>query len=343
MRALVTGGGGFLGRTIVEQLLIEGSAVRVIARGRYPEVEALGVEVHSGDLADADAARRAVQDVDVVFHVAAKTGVWGKRADFVRSNVEATSVLLRAMGDAGTPRLVCTSSPSVIFDGHDHVNATAEQLSYPASYMAHYPETKAEAERLVLAANSPTLSTICLRPHLIWGARDPWLLPRVIARHRAGRLRIVGDGTNRVSLSYVDNAAAAHLQAARALATAAPCAGRAFFVNDPEPVLLWPWINRVFREVGLPELTATVPYWLARSLGAVAEGVWTMLGREDDPPMTRFVAAQLATSHTYDVRPAIDAFAYAPVVGPEEGLERMFAAWRSESPGQHPGQAGQKS
>ncbi len=329
MRALVTGGGGFLGRTMVEQLRAEGATVRIVARGRYPEVEALGVEAISGDLADPAVVKRAVEGVDTVFHVAAKTGVWGRRSDFVRSNVDATAALLEAMRAAGTPRLVCTSSPSVIFDGHDHTNATAAQLDYPASYLAHYPETKAAAERLVLGANTPTLSTVCLRPHLIWGARDPWLLPRVIARHRAGRLRIVGDGKNLVSLSYVDNAAAAHLQAARALSPSAPCAGRAYFVNDPEPVALWPWINRVFAEVGLPGLTARIPYWVARGLGGVAEGVWTLLGREDDPPMTRFVAAQLATSHTYDVQPAVDAFGYAPVVGAEDGLERMFADWRT--------------
>lgn len=333
MRALVTGGGGFLGFTVVQQLRARGDDVRIIARGQYPAAAALGVDCVTGDLADPAATLRAVDGVDVVFHVAAKTGVWGPRDEFVRSNVTATQVLLDAMRQAGTPKLVCTSSPSVIFDGHDHKNATAAELPYPASYLAWYPETKAEAERRVLAANSPTLSTVCLRPHLIWGARDPWLVPRVIARHRAGRLRIVGDGQNEVSLSNVENAAAAHLQAAASLAPGSAAAGKAFFVNDPEPVKLWPWINRVFREIGLPELTASVPYWLARSLGAVAEATWTVLGRTDDPPMTRFVAAQLATSHTYDVRPAVEAFGYAPVVGPEEGLQQMFAAWREQGNG----------
>lgn len=328
MRALVTGGGGFLGYTIVQQLVAQGHDVRIIARGSYPLVTALGVEAISGDLADPQATQRAVDGVDVVFHVAAKTGVWGRREDFVRSNVTATETLLGAMQRAGTPKLVCTSSPSVIFDGHDHKNATADDLPYPDRYLAHYPETKAIAERLVLAANCATLSTVCLRPHLIWGARDPWLLPRVIARHKAGRLRIVGDGQNEVSLCNVENAAAAHLQAAAALGPGSPAAGRAFFVNDPESVRLWPWINRVFREVGLPELTARVPYWVARTLGAAAEAVWTVLGRTDDPPMTRFVAAQLATSHTYDVRPAVLAFGYAPPVGAEEGLVRMFEEWR---------------
>lgn len=328
MFALVTGGGGFLGRTVVEQLRASGHKVRVIARGQYPELQALGAEAVEGDLADPVATRRALDGVDTVFHVAAKTGVWGKREDFVRSNITATEVLLDAMRALGTPRLIATSSPSVIFDGADHTNATADDLPYPEAYLAHYPETKAAAERAVLAANSPTLTTVALRPHLVWGARDPWLLPRVIARHRIGRLRIVGDGQNLVSLTNVENAAAAHLQAAEALSPSSPAAGRAFFVNDPEPVRLWPWINHVFAEVGLPELTSKVPYWLARSVGGLAEGVWSLFGREGDPPMTRFVAAQLATSHTYDIAPAVAAFGYTPIVSAEEGLRRMFEGWR---------------
>ena len=110
-----------------------------------------------------------------------------------------------------------TSSPSVVFGGHD-IAGGDESLPYPRRYLAHYPRTKAEAERLVLAANGPDLATVALRPHLVWGPGDNHLIPRLLARARSGRLRIVGDGTNRVDVTYVDNAAAAHLLAADRLA-----------------------------------------------------------------------------------------------------------------------------
>jgi len=332
MRVLVTGGGGFLGGAIVRQLVAAGHGVRTVARGDYPALAALGVEHQRGDLSEAGVASRAVEGVDVVVHVAAKTGVWGKRADFVAANVDATRRLLDAVAAAGVDRLVYTSSPSVIFDGHDHLDADGS-LPYPQRYLAHYPETKALAEREVLGANSATLATVALRPHLIWGPGDPWLLPRVIARHRAGRLRILGDGTNRVSLTFVENAAAAHLQALHALAPGVEWAGRPYFVNDPDPVVLWEWLNALFRRLGLPPCERRVSHGFAHAAGTVAEVVWTLLGLVDDPPMTRFVAAQLATSHTYTLAPARAAFGYTPVVDAAEGFERTVRAFGGDPGG----------
>lgn len=332
MRALVTGGGGFLGRAIVEHLLREGHDVAILARGSYPEVEALGATTLRGDICDPATVTRAVEGRDVVFHVAAKAGVWGDRADFERTNVDGTANVVAACRVAGVPKLVHTSSPSVVFDGKDHVDATADDLPYPARYEALYPETKARAERLVLDANGPALATVALRPHLVWGPRDPHLLPRLFARARAGKLRIVGPGDNRVSVTYVDNAAAAHVQAAAALAPGAPCAGRAYFVNDPDPIVLWPWLNGLFRRVGIPPVTRSVPLWGGLAAGSAAETAWSLFGLAGEPPLTRFVALQLATTHTYDVGPAVRDFGYAPPVGAEDAIERTVAWWRENLP-----------
>lgn len=134
-----------------------------------------------------------------MIHAAAKPGVWGPKAEFVRSNVDATKVVLELCRQNGISRLVYTSSPSVVFGASDHENGKND-IPYPASYLAFYPETKAEAERLVLSSNDSTLATISLRPHLIWGPGDPNLLPRLLDRARKGRLRIVGDGKTRYLL-----------------------------------------------------------------------------------------------------------------------------------------------
>ncbi len=331
MNALVTGGGGFLGLEIVRRLRARGDTVTVLARGDYPEVAALGARLVRGDVSDAAVVLAAAAGADIVFHVAAKAGVWGDKADFERSNVTGTENVLAACRAHGIAKLVYTSSPSVVFDGTDHVDAT--EVPYPTRYLTHYAETKARAERLVLAANSPTLATIALRPHLIWGPRDPHILPRMFARGRAGRLRIVGTGTNRVSITYVDNGAAAHLQAADALAPGASCAGRAYFVNDPVGVSLWPWLNDLFVRVGIPPVTRALPVGVARAVGAVAEAVWSLFRLRGEPPMTRFVAAQLGTSHTYDVGPAVRDFGYTPEVGPEEALVRTAAWWKARLAG----------
>jgi 2-alkyl-3-oxoalkanoate reductase len=325
MKVLVTGGGGFLGSAIVRMLVARGDEVTVVARGDYPELVAAGVRLHRGDLADAAAVDAAFVGQELVIHAAAKPGVWGPYEDFYRSNVLATRVVLEACRKYGISRLVYTSSPSVVFDAGDHENA-GNDLPYPSSYLAVYPQTKAEAEREVLAANSPTLATVSLRPHLIWGPGDPNLLPRLVDRARRGRLRIVGDGKNKVSLTYIDNAAAAHLQAADRLVPGCSWAGQAYFVNDPEPVVLWEWINQMLRRLDIPEVKGSISPGLARTVGSLAEGLWRILGLAGEPPMTRFVAEQLCRSHSYSLAPAQAAFGYTPVVTAEDALDRTVQA-----------------
>ena len=330
MNALVTGGGGFLGRALVERLLYAGHTVTAASRGEYPELRSLGARTVHMEVKDAASVRAAAEGHDIVFHAAAKTGVWGPRGEFVSTNVSGTENVLAACRACGTTRLIYTSSPSVVFDGRDQVNASND-LPYPGRYECAYPETKAAAERLVLAANGPALATLALRPHLIWGPRDPHLLPRLFARARSRRLRVVGDGRNRVSLTYVDNAAAAHVLAGERLAAGAPWAGKAYFVNDAEPVELWPWLNALLGRIGLSPARGRVPLPVARAAGAAAEGVWSLLHLGGEPPLTRFVASQLATSHWYDLGPASTAFGYAPVVGPEEALEKTVAWWKGRA------------
>jgi len=331
MHALVTGGGGFLGRAITEQLLARGDAVTILSRGRYPEVEALGARGVQCDLsAPGDALDSVLSDVDIIFHVASKTGVWGPRASFFQANVDGTRNLLEAAQRAGVRRFVYTSSPSATFDGGDAAGKTEAEAPYPTHFEAPYPESKAVAEKLVLDANSADIATTALRPHLIWGPRDPHILPRLIARHKQGRLMRVGDGTNKVGITYIDNAAVAHLQAADVLAFDAPNAGKAYFITDLEPVLLWPWIDGVLTGVGLPPIGRSVSAGLAKFVGGVLEWVWRTFRRPGEPPMTRFVAAEMATSHWYDLTAARTDFGYTPLVGPQEGLDRALAWAKAE-------------
>jgi nucleoside-diphosphate-sugar epimerase len=323
MRALVTGGGGFLGLYIVEQLLHAGEVVRVLCRGRYPALESLGVEVIQGDVRDREIVRQACQGIDAVFHTAAVPGIWGDWSLYHGINTVGTLNVLEACRNSGVGRLIFTSSPSVIFDGKDHINAD-ESLPYPDTWLCHYPHSKALAEQAVLAASSSAgLRTVSLRPHLIWGPRDNHLIPRLIQKASSGRLRRVGDGTNVVSVSYVENAAAAHLQAEKALRDSDRPAGRAYFINEPEAVNLWDWINLLLDRASLPPLRKSISASAASRIGAVLEWIWTALKLKGEPPMTRFVAAQLAGSHSYSIAAAQRDFGYCPLVTMEEGLHRL--------------------
>lgn len=323
-RALVTGGGGFLGFAIVSMLRAQGVAVRSFARGSYTELDEIGAEQLRGDLCDADAVCRAADGCDLVLHVAAKPGFWGRYQDYYGPNVEGTEHVLQACRAAGIQRLVYTSSPSVVFDG-SHAQGIDERYPYPKRFGSVYSETKALAEQRVLAANGRDLKTIALRPHLVWGPRDNHIVPRLIARAKAGRLRQVGDGANRIDATYIDNAALAHLCAARALDENPSAAGRAYFIGNDEPIEAWTLINKLLEVGGAPLVTKQISHRAARRIGRVMEWLYGGLRLPGEPPMTRFVADELAKSHWFDLSAARNELGYAPIVSTAEGLERLRA------------------
>ncbi len=326
MRALVTGGGGFLGRHLVSALLERGDQVVSFSRAKYPALEGKGATCAQGDLSDRSALVQAARGADVVFHTAAKAGIWGDADEYWRVNVEGSRNVVAACLTARVKRLVFTSSPSVCFDGRGHVMA-GNDLPHARRYLAAYPRTKAQAERIVLGMNgSDGLATCALRPHLIVGPDDPHLLPRLAARARAGKLAIVGDGKNEVSLTWVGNAVDAHLAAADHLEPRAPHAGKAYFIAQREPVVLWDWIAEILERMGIPRPKRRVPLAVAYSAGAMLELFWRARGLQSEPPMTRFLALELARSHSYDQGPAERDFGYRERVSMTEATERLVGS-----------------
>ncbi len=323
MKALVTGGGGFLGLYVTEQLVARGCDVRVFCRKQYPRLQELGVEHIAGDVRDAESVLQACREMDAVFHVAALPGVWGAWKEFYETNVVGTENVVAGCRRCRVPKLIYTSSPSVIYDGIEHHNVD-ESHPYPQRYLCHYPHTKALAERAVLEANgADDVATVALRPHLIWGPRDNHLLPRLISRAASGRLRRVGAGDNRVSMSYVENTAAAHLRAADALELDSALAGQAYFINEPEPVNLWDWIDELLQLAGLPHVNKRISASAAWRAGALCEGIYSLLRLSGEPPMTRFVASQLSSCHYYDTSKARRDFGLTSDVSVAEGMRRL--------------------
>ncbi len=325
---LVTGGTGFVGRRVVDRLLAQGRSVTVVSRTPAPDLERRGVRFVSASIEDDAAVRAACAGMESVFHVAAKVGVWGRYADFHRVNVLGTRAVIAACRAQGVRRLIHTSTPSVVYNGRDLAGAD-ESLPLVARCPSPYPLTKAAAEAEVLAANGRGLATIALRPHLVWGAGDPHLVPRLLASARAGRLRIVGEGTNRVDMVHIENAADAHMAAERALAEASsPAAGRAYFITNGEPVRLWEWINGLLVALGEPPVTRRISLRAASALGRACEIAWSLLPVGAEPPMTRFIAAELAKDHWFDIAAARRDLAYAPRISMAEGTRALVASLR---------------
>lgn len=320
--ALVTGGGGFVGRAIVDRLLARGCAVRILGRTEQPDLRQRGVTCVLGDVRSAETVRSACRGCDVLFHTAARIGLAGPYREFHDINVRGTENVVAACRAESVPRLVFTSSPSVVFNGRD-MESVDESLPYPPRYHAHYPETKAHAERIVLASNDGRLATTALRPHLIWGPGDRHLVPRILARGRQGRLRRIGGVSKLIDSTYIDNCADAHLLAAERLGVGSPVAGRAYFISNGEPLSLWELVNGILAAGGVPPVTRDLPLWAARAAGACFDGLWSLLRLRSDPPMTRFLAEELATAHWFDLTAARRDLGYAPRVSIAEGLERL--------------------
>jgi nucleoside-diphosphate-sugar epimerase len=321
MKALVTGGGGFLALYIAEQLAARGDRVRALIRRDCAELEQLGAEIFRADVRDAAAVAKACAGVDIVYHVAGVAGIWGPWEHYYSINTVGTRNVIAGCRSAHVGKLVYTSSPSVTFDGSAQ-EGVDESGPYSQRWLCHYPHSKALAEAEVLAANGPDLATCALRPHLIWGPRDHHLVPRLIERARSGKLRRVGDGQNLIDMVYVENAAAAHLLAADRLRPDSPVAGRAYYISQGAPVNCWGWINELLALAGLPA---------AWAVGAACEIVYGALRIRREPPMSRFLAAQLGRSHYFDISRARADFGYQPAISTAEGMQRLADDWRRQA------------
>ena len=325
LKALVTGGGGFLGKAIVEMLIDNGVDVRTFSRSDYPELRKMGVNHIQGDIADARAVSEAVEGCDIVYHTAAKAGVWGSYKSYYRPNVMGTENVIDACRIHDVPRLVYTSSPSVVY-GEKPLRGVDETVDYPDTYLTAYPETKAIAEKKVLKADCNALRTTALRPHLIWGPGDNQLVPRIVDRARRGKLKKVGGGDAIVDSVYIDDAARAHLLAAEALEGDAPAAGKVYFITAGEPAEVGELIDGIVTAAGLDPIDANVPAKVAYGVGWFLETIYKLFRRKQEPLMTRFVAKQLSTDHYFDISAAKQDLGYEPEYSIEEGMEEL-AKW----------------
>lgn len=326
VRVLVTGASSLLGGAVACRLQARGDDVTVFQR-RPAEVSAQGCRQLLGDVTDAAAVRQAAHGQDAVVHLAARVSVTGPWAAFEEVNVDGTANMVAGARAAGVARLVHVSSPSVAHSGRALVGAGAEPAD-PVGASGHYARSKALAEQLALASDGPALAVVAVRPHLVWGPGDTQMVGRIVQRARAGRLALVGDGAALIDSTYVDDAAAALVAA---LDRAPQAHGQALVVTGGQPRPVAEVLARICRAAGAPPPTRRVPLGVARIAGAAVEAVWAFSRRSDEPPMTRFLAEQLATAHWFDQRLTRALLGWAPEVGLDEGFARL-RAWYAADP-----------
>ena len=319
MEVLITGGTGFLGARAAAAMLREGPRVRLLGRDFAPVkgLLAQGAVPVQADLRDRAAVVHACRGVDTVVHAGALSSPWGARRDFFAINVAGTRSVIEGCRAAGARRLVYVSSPSVVFDGRDQVMVT-ESEPYPRRFASVYSETKKLGEDVVRAATD--VESVILRPKAIFGPGDRALLPRLVDAARVGRLPQIGSGRNLVDLTYVENVADALL-----LALDAPRAvGKTYTITNGEHVALWPAIRSILRRLGIAHVPRYVPLVAALIAARSMEWKARISGRE--PLLTRYSAAILARTQTYDITAARRDLGYQPRVAVANGIDRTLAA-----------------
>ena len=324
-KILVTGAGGFLGYYIACEL-IKNPLYEVVSFSRksHEKVRKLNIEERLGDLANYRDVESALDDIDWVIHTASMVGMWGRYENFYQTNVIGTQNIINASMKKNISRIVYTSTPSVVF-GKDSLEGVDESTPYPKKYYSYYAQTKAIAEQLILKSNTNQLATVALRPHLIFGPGDLNLIPRVVEAQKKNKLKIVGDGNNLVDVTYVENAALAHVRAIEQLSPNGKIAGKAYFVGQG-PVKLWEFTNDILKRSGLPKVEKTISLTKAYWMGFLIE-IFLKIFRlyQIHPPMTRFIALQLAKSHYYTHQNLENDLGFKPRYTINEGLDILFS------------------
>lgn len=329
-KVVITGGTGFLGSTLAIAAIKRGWQVTAIARHSDPGLIADGVKFVLVDIANRDSLpllESAMAGADIVFHTAAKSDIWGHWQEYRATNIYGTDNVLAAAKSAGVKNFIYTSSPSVVYTGENIINGN-ESLPYTKVWKeSYYAFTKAKAEQAVLAANCAKFKTVALRPHLIWGQGDPHLLPTVLKSVSEGKLRMIGEGHNIVSLTHIANVVHAHMQVADALDSGNDkVCGNAYFITDQDWVNMWQWLNRILKALGMPELkrenaqSLRSACWAAKFL----ETFWRIFSIEGHPPITRFVAKHLACTHTFSSAAAERDFGYSSIIDTEAEIQAFI-------------------
>ena len=328
MKVLITGATGFLGSKTVEQIIKLPEVTHVIATGRTMResrrVDSTKVEYKLGDLASREFVNSIVKEVDVVVNTAALSSPWGTEEQYRTANVLTQKNLIEASEKHGIERFVFVSTPGLYHNGDDRL-LVKESEPLPEKFANQYAATKREAEILLETSG---LAFVTIRPRAIIGAGDTTIMPRLIKADEEGKLKIVGDGENKLDLTSVENVAYAIILGIKANKEAL---GRAYNITNGEPLKLWWAINTVLVGLGRKKVEKKVGYRLAYLGGGLMELVSRLITKKE-PPITRYSIDVLAKNFTLDISDARRLLNYTPKMTTQESIDQ-FVKWYSEQKG----------
>lgn len=334
---LVTGGSGFLGKHLVDQLLDTGKCEVTVFDIR--DCGDSRVRCIVGDLRKLDDITKACTGQDIVFHVATAQYFGGEGSnakELMHSvNVTGTQNVIDACISQKVPKLIYTSTASVVFQGKSLIDVD-ESIPYATKPMDYYTGTKIEGEKLILEANGAngTLATCALRPSGLFGKGDTTFWPTVVAKANQGKMKyIIGNGQNLVEFTYVGNVAQAHLQAAEVLSLESQVAGQAYFITNDDPQPFWGFVGNMLQGLGYPPQMRPhikLPYFLVYVIALLMQYVIIPLVKPFKAMTVEFTPTTVtlsACTRRISCRKAREHFDYVPKVSMEEAQKMSYQAF----------------
>src|SRR6266699_5833241 len=330
VKVLVTGAAGFIGGHLVEMLVERGDEVRALVQpdGDTSHLRTLtGVEIMHGDLRDAASLKCAVQGMQVVYNVAAKTGPWGLEEAYRAVNVRGLADLIHAAMDAGVQRIVHTSSITVY--GHHLHGIMTEEDPFHAEDNP-YSRTKIAGEKLIAnLVRDNGAPVVIVRPGWIYGPRDTASFGRFVSLIESGKGFIIGCGKNIVPLVYVRDVAQGLIKAGDA---SDEVIGRAYNLVDDRRVTQAQYLNTIAHCLQVPPISLRLPYFALYAAGRSAELTWQALGRRNGatPPITTYGVTLLGGDQMFSIGKARYELGYAPQFDLSRGVAEGVSWYLNE-------------
>lgn len=317
MRAFVTGGTGFVGSHLVEELLDRGAEVRALVRSDPKWLAGLPVEFVSGDLTDGDLLRRSLEGVDTVFHVGGLTRARTER-ELHEANVMATERLLDAASNASVGRMMVTSSQAA---GGPSESAPIDETA-PMRPLSAYGRSKAAMEEVVAGHAMAERSTI-IRPPSVYGPRERDIFTAIKTAARQRVFPIIGDAhTPVLALVHVKDLVRGMVDAAGAESAASDT----YYLTGPRNYAWDELRGALEKALGHSILRIRIPTALVGPAGALIEGAGRLFGAY--PPFNREKAIEVRRQWLASSNRAAASFGYQPRIDIEEGLAETVKWYR---------------
>ena len=328
MNILLTGATGFLGYRTLERLIQLPTVDKIVATGRSlrssREIINSKVSYVLGDLTNESFVNRLMENIDVVINTASLSSPWGSESSFYMANVITQKNIINASINNKVKRFIYISTPSIYYNGKDR-ELVKESDPLPIKFVNNYSKTKRDAEILL---EESKLSYIIIRPRALIGRGDTVIMPRLIKAHSAGRLKIIGNGENTVDLTSVSNVVESIILSLNAPVKAL---NQAYNITDDNPVVLWDYINLVFKGIGKNKIEKVVKFRVAYKVASILEWVSKWMTKKE-PALTKYGVGVLSKNFTLDVSKAKELLNYKPVINTEESINE-FIKWHKENEG----------